>query len=104
MTYAIIENGGKQYVATPGAKLRLEKLPESNGLVNFDKILFAANDKDIYIGKPYLEGALVTGERVLDGKAKKVLVFRYHNKTRYRKKKGHRQPFSDVLVKEIKIK
>ena len=104
MTYAIIETGGKQYVVSSGSKLKIEKLPEAKGIINFDKVLFAADDKDIYIGKPYLGGASVSAERIREGKSEKVLVFRYHSKTRYRKKKGHRQPYTEVVIKDIKMK
>lgn len=103
MTYAIIETGGKQYFVLSGTKLKIEKLPESGGLLNFDKVLLAGDNDEIHIGRPYLKNMKVLAERVSDGKAKKVKVFRYHSKTRYRKKKGHRQPFTEVLIKEIKI-
>lgn len=104
MIYAIIETGGKQYAVSSGTKLKIEKLPESKGIINFDKVLFAADDKDVYVGKPYLGNATVSAERIKEGRSEKVLVFRYHSKTRYRKKKGHRQPYTEVLIKEIKLK
>lgn len=103
MTYVIIETGGKQYFASAGTKLKIEKLPESRGLLNFDKVLLAVNNDEVRVGRPYLGNAEVLAERVLDGKTKKVKVFRYHPKTRYRKKKGHRQPFTEIRIKEIKI-
>ena len=100
--YAVIETGGKQYIVNSGARIKIEKLPESKNLINFDKVLLASDGNNISIGKPYLEGAKVTADRLDDGKSKKVIVFKYHSKTRYRKKKGHRQPFTEVLIKEIK--
>lgn len=102
MNYAIIETGGKQYVVSPGSRIKIEKLPDSKNSINFDKILLTADSNKISIGKPYLEGARVSAERLGDGKSKKIIVFRYHSKTRYRKKKGHRQAFTEVLVREIK--
>ena len=104
MTYAVIETGGKQYVVSSGSKMKIEKLPESEGPIKFDKVLLVADDKNIYVGKPYLGNAEVGAERIGEGKSEKVLVFRYHSKTRYRKKKGHRQPFTEVMVKGIRIK
>lgn len=105
MSYAIIETGGKQYLTRPGGKLRIEKItnPDSSEVV-FDKVLLIDNDGNIEVGKPYISGAKVLAERKLDGKSEKVIVFRYHSKTRYRKKKGHRQPFTEVLVKDVKLK
>ena len=102
MNYAIIETGGKQYVVSPGSRIKIERLPDSKNLINFDEVLLVADSNKISIGKPYLEGAQVTAERLNDGKSKKVIVSRYHSKTRYRKKKGHRQPFTEILIKEIK--
>lgn len=87
-----------------GTKLKIEKLPESKGLLSFDKVLLAANDSAIHVGKPYLKNVEVLAERMGEGKSKKVKVFRYHSKTRYRKKKGHRQPFTEVIIKDIRIK
>ena len=104
MTYAVIETGGKQYFVSPGLKLKIEKLPESKGLISFNKVLFVIDGNDVYIGKPYLENAAVLAERIGNLKSKKVIVFRYHSKTRYRKKKGHRQPLTEILVKDVKIK
>ena len=102
--FAVIKTGGKQYFVGSGSKLKIEKLPESKGFINFDKVLLAEDDKDIYIGKPYLGNAVVSAERTGEGKSKKVIVFKYHSKTRYRKKKGHRQPYTEVVIKNIKMK
>ena len=101
MTYAVIETGGKQYIVSSGSKLKIEKLAESKGFINFDKVLLAADAKNFFIGKPYLKNIEVRAERIGEGKSEKVLVFRYHSKTRYRKKKGHRQPYTEIIIKEI---
>lgn len=105
MTYAVIETGGKQYLVKPGDKIEIEKLAGSRPLSNveFDKVLLAFNDKETHIGKPYLQNAKVIGEWLGDKLSKKVIVFKYHSKTRYQKKKGHRQPHSQIIIKEIRI-
>ena len=104
MTYAVIETGGKQYLIKAGDKLKIEKLAGERPLANveFDKVLLAFDEKETKIGSPHLEKTKVIGEWLGDKLAKKVIVFKYHSKTRYQKKKGHRQPFSEVLIKEIK--
>lgn len=104
---AVIETGGKQYLVTETQKLKIEKIKnlKEGDRVNFDKVLLLVDEKEnVKIGKPYLENALVVGEVLKIGRGKKIIVFRYHSKTRYRKKKGHRQPFMEVQIKEIKIK
>jgi len=104
---AVIETGGKQYLVTENQKLKIEKIKnlKEGDRVNFDKVLLLVDEKEnVKIGKPYLENALVVGEVLKIGRGKKIIVFRYHSKTRYRKKKGHRQPFMEVQIKEIKIK
>jgi large subunit ribosomal protein L21 len=100
--FAVIETGGKQYKVKPGDKLRIEKvnLSEKEEVV-FDKVLLKAENGEVLIGYPYLAGAAVKGEVLRQGRGAKKIVFRYHSKTRYRKKKGHRQPFTEVLIKEI---
>ena len=101
--FAVIQTGGKQYKVSEGKKLRVEKLEAEEGKsVVFDKVLLVNDEKSTKIGTPYVEGAKVEA-RVLDqGRAKKIIVFRYHAKTRYRKKKGHRQPFTQVEVTKIR--
>lgn len=105
MTYAVIETGGKQYLVKAGDRLKIEKLTGERPLSNieFDKVLLVFDEKQTKIGKPYLEKTKVIGEWLGDKLAKKVIIFKYHSKTRYQKKKGHRQPYSEVLIKEIKL-
>jgi large subunit ribosomal protein L21 len=95
---AVIETGGKQYYVEEGSVLYIEKLDDEAGKnVKFDKVLMV-NDK---IGDPYLTGAVVTGEIVKHGKNKKIVVFKYNAKKNYRKKQGHRQPYTKVEIKKI---
>ena len=88
----------------PGQTLKVEKLKDAKegGIVSFDKILLLIEGEEIKLGKPYVEGAKVSAEVKKEGRAKKVTVLRYKRKTRSRKKKGHRQPFTEVIIQEIK--
>ncbi len=95
--FAVIETGGKQYIVKEGDVIRVEKLPESEGEVVFDKVLMAG-DK---IGTPYVEGATVKGELIRTAKAKKIIVFKFKRRKGYKRKKGHRQWFSEVRIKKI---
>lgn len=98
---AIIETGGKQYTVEEGTTLYIEKLDAEEGSeVTFDKVLMAG-DK---VGMPYLESATVTGEVVKQGKQKKIIIFKYTPKKKYRKKQGHRQPYTKVEIKSINVK
>ena len=100
--YAIIETGGKQYKVQNGDQVRVEKLnAEAGSTVVFDKVLAAGEGSDIKVGTPYLEGLTVEGTVVESGKGDKVIIFKYKSKKDYRKKQGHRQPFTRVLVKAI---
>lgn len=97
--FAIIQTGGKQYKVSAGQKIKIEKLSaQAGGGVVFDKILLMADGEDVKIGTPYVEGAKVEGKVLKQGREKKKIVFRYHSKTRYRKKKGHRQDFTEVEI------
>ena len=98
---AIIETGGKQYSVTEGKKLFIEKLDaEVGSKVTFDNVLMV-DDK---VGTPYVKGAKVTAEVVKNGKAKKILVYKYNAKKQYRKLQGHRQPYTQVEIKKIEVK
>ncbi|MBI2120235.1 MAG: 50S ribosomal protein L21 [Parcubacteria group bacterium] len=104
MKFAIIETGGKQYRIEAGQDLRVEKLTEAQegGKVAFDKVLLLSEDGQVQVGMPYIEGATVECAFVENGKAKKVTVIKYKQKSRYFKKKGHRQPYTAVKVEAIK--
>ena len=95
---AVIETGGKQYYVTEGTVLYVEKLDAEAGKeVELDKVLMV-NDK---VGTPYVDGAKVIGEVVKHGKNKKIIVFKYNPKKNYRKKQGHRQPYTKIEIKSI---
>jgi len=101
-SFAIIETGGKQYRVSAGDKVQIEKLPQLTGDgVVFDKVLLIANGDSVAVGGPYVSGAQVHGTLTRQGREDKKIVFRYHSKTRYRKKKGHRQYFSEVKIEKI---
>ncbi|HEY4487712.1 MAG TPA: 50S ribosomal protein L21 [Candidatus Paceibacterota bacterium] len=96
---AIIETGGKQYVVTDGSVLTIEKVPaEKGGKITFDKVLLVDDGKEVRLGTPHVSGAKVTGELIKEGRDKKVTVIRYRQKSRYFKKKGHRQPYAKVKI------
>ena len=99
---AIIKTGGKQYIVSPGDKIKIEKLDiEKGNSVKFSEVLLYEKDNEVIIGTPLVEGAKVLGKVLQHGKADKVVVFKYKPKTRYRKKKGHRQPFTCVEITKI---
>jgi large subunit ribosomal protein L21 len=104
MKFAVIQTGGKQYIVKPGDTIKIEKLkkPKTGSIFNFEKVLLIVDGNKINVGKPFLENAKVEGEWKKEGKAKKITVLRYKSKTRYSKKKGHRQPYTEVLIKNIK--
>ncbi len=100
--HAVIQTGGKQYLVTSGQKLEVEKLAAKEGeKISFDKVLLTFDEKNMEIGTPYLSGAKVEAEVKTQGRAQKVIVFRYRAKSHYRKKKGHRQPFTEVEITKI---
>jgi len=101
--FAIIETGGKQYLVSPKTKLKIEKIdaPESGEAV-FDKVLMRADDKNVEIGNPFINGAKVIGKVLKQGRAKKIRIFKYRSKVRYRRRKGHRQEFTEVEIQDIK--
>ena len=95
---AVIETGGKQYLVEEGKVLYIEKLDaEAGSEITFDKVLMA----DGVLGKPYVKGATVTATVEKNGKAKKVLVYKYNSKKNYRRTQGHRQPYTKVTIKSI---
>ena len=101
-TFAIIETGSKQYKVSSGKKIKVEKLSvEEGSSFVIDKVLLINDDKGVKVGEPYIKGAKVEVKVLGQGRAKKVIVFRYHSKTRYRKKKGHRQPFTELEITKI---
>lgn len=100
--YAIIETGGKQYRVTEGDVICVEKLAANAGeTVELDKVLVLGEGEDLQVGTPYVEGAKVFGEVVENGKGKKVVVFKYKSKKDYRKKQGHRQPYTMIKIASL---
>lgn len=95
----VIQTGGKQYIVKPGQSLKIEKLKAvKDGNVVFDKVLLVADGDDIKIGTPYIEDVKVSAKIEKEGRDKKVTVLKYKPKTRYRVKKGHRQPFTQIKI------
>ncbi|MEK7536936.1 MAG: 50S ribosomal protein L21 [Patescibacteria group bacterium] len=102
MNLAVIKTGGKQYIVSEGQKLKIEKLNQNEGdEFEFDKVLLFANGEEIKIGQPYIDGVKIKAKVLKQGRGEKKIVFRYKNKTRYKKKKGHRQPFTEVEILSI---
>ncbi len=102
---AVIRTGGKQYLVKPGDKIKIEKVKEKEGeKIIFKEVLLVENEEKVEIGEPLVKQAEVVGKVIKQGKGKKVIVFKYKPKTRYKKKIGHRQPFTEVEIEEIKIK
>ena len=100
--FAIIETGGKQYMVSPKDKLQVEKLVAEAGTdFVFDKVLLVADGSDVKLGKPFIAGAAVTAKIVKQGRAKKIRIFKYKSKVRYRRRKGHRQDFTEVEITAI---
>lgn len=101
--FAVIETGGKQYLVSPNITLKIEKIAaeEGNTFV-FDKILLVADDTQVILGKPYLKEATVEAVVTKQGRARKIRMLRYHSKTRRRRRKGHRQLFTEVKITAIK--
>ena len=101
-TYAIVETGGKQYKVAPGQKIDVDALGATSGEeIELSRVLLIADGKDTVVGTPTIDGARVVATCLSEGKADKVIVFKYKPKVRYRRKKGHRQLFSKLEIKEI---
>ena len=102
MQFAVIRTGGKQYLVAPGQKLKTEKLEAAeNGTIVFNDVLLVADGERVQIGAPTVAGARVEAKLVAQGRSKKVIVFKYRPKARSRKKKGHRQPYTEVMIEKI---
>lgn len=98
---AIFVTGGKQYLVTEGTELYVEKLGyEVNTEVVFDEVLYV----DGKVGNPTVKGARVTAEVLKHGKQKKIIVFKYKPKKKFRKTQGHRQPYTKIIIKKIEVK
>ena len=101
--FAVIETGGKQYHVNTGDKFRVERLNgETSTEIIFDRVIAVGGEgSETRFGNPYITGARVTAEIVKQGRADKVLVFKYKSKKNYRKMRGHRQYFTEVVITNI---
>ncbi|NLW41193.1 MAG: 50S ribosomal protein L21 [Tissierellia bacterium] len=100
--YAIIETGGKQYRVQEGDVVFVEKLDAEEGdKVDLTKVLLISKDDDMVVGRPYVDGAKVEATVLEQGKSKKIIVFKYRPKKNYKKKQGHRQPYTKLKIEKI---
>ena len=105
MEFAVIQTGGKQYKVSKGSLVSIEKIKgeyQKGDKISFDKVLLVDDGQNTTIGAPYIEGAKVNAEIVEIGRARKILVVKYKQKSRYLKRNGHRQPFFKVKIISIK--
>lgn len=103
MKLAVIQTGGKQYLVKEGVKLRTEKLKgEAGESMTFDKVLLTVGGAEVSIGEPFLRNVSVAAKILRQARHDKKIIFRYHSKTRYRKKKGARQYYTEVEITKIK--
>ena len=101
--FAVIQTGGKQYRVAQGDRLRVEKLPGDVGAaVTFDKVLLVGGDS-VKVGTPLVSGAKVSAEIVAQGRDKKVIVFKFRRRKNYRRKQGHRQPFTELKITGVSV-
>lgn len=102
--YAVIETGGKQYRVEEGKEIKIEKLNAEVGeTVEFDRVIAVNNGEALKVGLPLVEGAMVKGRVLEHGRGRKIIVFKYKPKKNYRRKQGHRQAFTRVLIETITI-
>lgn len=102
--YAIVETGGKQYRVSEGTRVRVELLSgNADDQVSLGQVLVVGDGESTVIGTPYVEGASVTGKIVAQAKAKKVIVFKYKRRKDSKKKRGHRQPYTELLIEKIQM-
>ncbi len=100
--YAVIQTGGKQYRVHEGDTIRVESLDGADGdTVEIDDVLMVSNEGEVKLGSPSVKGAKVTAEVVGQGKGKKIIIYKYKPKTRYRRKNGHRQLYTDLRITGI---
>jgi len=96
--FAVIQTGGKQYRVAQGDRLRVEKLPGDVGAaVTFDKVLLVGGES-VKVGKPHVSGAKVSAEIVAQGRDKKIIVFKFRRRKNFRRKNGHRQPYTELKI------
>jgi large subunit ribosomal protein L21 len=104
VSYAVVETGGKQYRVAPGDTVDVESLPANAGeQISLDRVLMVASDDGITVGNPTVAGASVKADVVMHDRADKIIVFKYKNKTRSRRKTGHRQGYTRLRIQEITL-
>ena len=101
--YAVVETGGKQYKVSPGQIIEVEKLTASGDTVELDKVYLVADGDKVTVGNPTVPGAKVIANVVGNGKGDKVIVYKFKAKVRFRRKRGHRQPYTKLAIKEIVV-
>ena len=100
--YAVIETGGKQYRVQPGETVVVETLPgEAGDAVEFARVLLISDDESVAVGRPIIEGARVTGQILEHGLGEKLTVFKFKRRKNYRKRNGHRQPYTAVKIDQV---
>jgi large subunit ribosomal protein L21 len=99
MNLAIVETGGKQYIVNSGSKIQVEKLEGNVGdIIKLGNVLLSAKDTDLQIGKPSIKDAVIEAKILKQSRSKKILVFKYKAKSKYRRKQGHRQYYTELEV------
>ena len=100
--YAVVKTGGKQYRVETGQTIRVEKIDGDVGTaVTLDNVLMYSDGENVNVGQPNLDNVIVSGHIVEQDKARKILVFKYKKRKRYRRKQGHRQPFTAIKIDSI---
>ena len=102
--YAIVATGGKQHKVSPGQVIDVEQIPGDEGSsVELDNVLFVSDGDNITVGQPAVDGAKVKATIVRQDRKRKIIVFKYKNKIRYRRKRGHRQPYTRLSIDQIEL-
>lgn len=102
--YAVIETGGKQYRVSEGDEIYVEKLDaQVEDSYTFDRVLLVGGEGEVKVGSPLVEGAQVSAKVLRQSRSKKIIVFKYKPKKNYRRKQGHRQPFTKLVIEKISV-
>jgi len=102
--FAVLKTGGKQYLVSPGDKIKIEKLDIEEGKeITFDQVLLLEKGKSLKIGDPLVKGAKIKAKVLKQDRAKKIVVFKYKPKKRYQKKMGHRQPYTEIEILKLEV-
>jgi len=103
--YAIVESGGKQYKAVPGTTIEVDRLQVEEGTqFDLDQVLLVSDGEEVKVGAPTVDGAMVKTTVVEHFKGRKIIVFKYKTRERYRRKQGHRQQYTRLQIDEISVK